>query len=385
MDHTQAAHNQAIAWLADQRPAMIDLLEILVNIDSGSHHKVGVDAVGAEIERFLAGFDIPCQRIPHPRYGDAMEANLGPTTGEYVLLMGHRDTVFPVGTAAERPFRIEGSRAFGPGVADMKGGLVINSFVMAAFARAGGPPLPLRALYTGDEEIASPSSRPLIETAAKNARAVLNAEPGRVSGNVVTRRNGAAFITVEIEGRAAHAGGQHAEGISAIEEAARKITALHGLTDYAKGITVNVGLVQGGVTVNTVAPFARLDIDTRFPDETTMAESLAAIEAIVAQAFLPGTRSSEVERRIFLPVPTNPATEQLLWIYRRAAATVGFAVDGEYAKSSADSGFTYAVGTPTLCATGPVGHKAHTPDEYLELDTMVPRAQALAQTVGLLA
>jgi glutamate carboxypeptidase len=147
-----------------------------------------------------------------------------------IVLMGHCDTVFPDGTAAQRPFRIDGNRAFGPGVCDMKAGLVMNSFVLAALRRFGAP-CAVHGLYTADEEIASPSSRPIIETETKQARAVFNAEPGRPSGNPVSRRKGASFIELEVTGRAAHSGAAHAQGVSAIEAMARKIQRLHKLTD----------------------------------------------------------------------------------------------------------------------------------------------------------
>ena len=174
-----------------------------------------------------------------------------------MLLLGHRDTVFPKGTAAERPFRVENGRAYGPGVADMKAGLVMNAFVLEAFARAGGAARPLVALFTSDEEIASPASRPTIEAAARGARAVFNAEPGRTSGNIVSGRKGAMFLTIEVTGKPAHSGSAHDQGVSAIEELCRKVQALHALTDYATGTTVNVGLIEGGQSVNTVAPARR--------------------------------------------------------------------------------------------------------------------------------
>ena len=190
-----------IEYLSRQHEAMVALLADLVNIDSGSYNKRGVDAVGEGLRTHLETAGIVCETIPNAAYGDCMSARLSGTGGSQpIVLMGHRDTVFPDGTVAQRPFRIDGNQAFGPGVADMKAGLVMNTFVLEALHHFGCP-CPLTGLYTSDEEIASPSSRPVIEAEAKGARAVFNSEPGRPSGNLVSRRKGAAFIELEVTGR----------------------------------------------------------------------------------------------------------------------------------------------------------------------------------------
>jgi glutamate carboxypeptidase len=297
-----------------------------------------------------------------------------------IVLMGHRDTVFPDGTAAARPFRIDGNQAFGPGVADMKSGLVMNTFVLEALRRFGAP-CPLTGLYTSDEEIASPSSRPVIEAEAKDARAVFNSEPGRPSGNLVSRRKGAAFIELEVTGRAAHSGVAHAEGVSAIEALARKVQRLHRLTDYDLGTTVNVGLVQGGTAVNTVAARATAAIDVRFPTMNIMEKILGEVREICRCCELPGSEGRILREGNFLPLEQDEKSRELLDAYSRSASDLGFQVSAEATGGSADSGFTAALGTPTLCGTGPVGGNAHRDDEWCRIDTMVPRAQALALTI----
>ncbi|MFW5832808.1 MAG: M20/M25/M40 family metallo-hydrolase, partial [Pseudomonadota bacterium] len=251
-----AKETEVLAWLDAHEPAMIELLRRIVDLDSGSYDKAGVERVGEVLQAHLREAGLEVEVRPGERFGGTFSARLAAEGGRnepgHVLLLGHRDTVFPEGEAARRPFRIEHGKAYGPGVADMKAGLVLNSFVMAALAAHGGAPLPVVALYTADEEVASPEGRPVIEAAARDARAVFNAEPGRPEGGIVTSRNGAMFVQVEITGVPAHSGANHRAGRSAIEEMARKITALHALTDYAAGLTVNVGLVEGGEAVNTV-------------------------------------------------------------------------------------------------------------------------------------
>ena len=375
------AKTDIVEYLGRQHQAMVALLADLVNIDSGSYNKRGVDAVGERLRAHLETADIVCETIPNATYGDCMAARLsGSGDGQPIVLMGHRDTVFPDGTVAQRPFRIDGNQAFGPGVADMKAGLVMNTFVLEALHRFGCP-CPLTGLYTSDEEIASPSSRPVIEAEAKGARAVFNAEPGRPSGNLVSRRKGAAFIELEVTGRAAHSGAAHPQGVSAIEAMARKIQRLHRLTDYDLGTTVNVGLAQGGTSVNTVAARATAAIDVRFPTLNIMEKILGEVREICRCCELPGSDSRILREGNFLPLEQDEASQKLLELYDRSATGLGFRVCGEATGGSADSGFTAALGTPTLCGTGPVGGNAHTDEEWCRIDTIVPRAQALALTI----
>ena len=381
------------AWLAEQHEAMLAELEAMVNIDGGSYDKAGVDAVGRRVLDFCARHGIPVEVTPGAKHGDCLRAIVeapGETAGSaanqgnsrrHIVLMGHRDTVFPKGEPQRRPFKIEDGLAYGPGVCDMKAGLVMNMFVLAAFKKFGGHPGPLLGLFTGDEEIGSPEGRPVIEQVARQARVVFNSEPGRPSGNVVTGRKGGVFMVFDIEGKAAHSGANFEAGISAIEELARKIQALHALTDLERGITLNIGLVSGGQSVNTVAPHAQGQIDLRYIHPADRDEVMGKIHAIIARAHLPGTRAKLEIRGEFLPLVQDEAAAKLFSLYQSAAFDTGFRTAGEFAGGCADSGFTAALGAPTLCATGPVGGKAHSPEEFMEVDSMVPRAQAMARAI----
>ncbi|MCP2073914.1 UNVERIFIED_ORG: glutamate carboxypeptidase [Pseudomonas lini] len=373
-------HQQALDWLADQRPAMESLLQRLVDTDSNSYDKAGVDAVGALLAAELEADGIEFKRMPVEGFGDVLLAQVPGEAGKPVLLLGHRDTVFPKGTTTTRGFSRDANLAYGPGVADMKGGLVLNCFALKALKRAGPLPCPVQVLYTGDEEIGSGSARSHIESAAKSARAVLNTEPGRASGNVVSARKGGATLVIEVSGRAAHSGVNHADGASAIEALARKIVKLHALTQYPAGITTNIGLIAGGTSSNTVAPTASAKLDVRFIELQHWEQILAAIQGIVAEEELPGTSAILKEATTFLPMEARHS-EQLLHTYQQQALALGFSVEGEFTGGCADSGFTASLGIPTLCGLGPVGGKVHTDREYLELDTLVPRAQALVATI----
>lgn len=372
-------------WLGGQQQAMQDLLQTIVDIDSGSRDEAGILAVAQALRGRLQAAGIDVRFEPVPGYGVLLHADVPGPAGQGqagaapIFLMGHMDTVFPAGTVARRPFRVEDGRAYGPGVADMKSGLVLNVFVAEAFARCGGLRAPLRLFFSCDEEIGSPATRQTIMDTVRGARAVFNAEPGRVSGNLVTSRKGSMAVEFEVQGVAAHAGINHAAGASALEAMARKLLALHALTDPATGTTTNVGVLQGGIVPNMVAPHAKAELDVRYMAETDPDALMERIRAIVEEESVPRTQGRITAVRRTLPM--SPTPDALLQLYRRGAQSLGFDVQGEFTGGAADSGLTASVGVPTLCATGPVGGHPHTEREYCELATLVPRAQAVALAI----
>jgi len=381
---------QITDWLATQQQAMLDQLQAMVNTDGGSYDKAGVDAVGVIVKNFCESHGLNVETVRGEKHGDCLRAILphegapSRTRGNHaanIVLMGHRDTVFPKGEPERRPFTIQEGRAYGPGVADMKAGLVMNMFVLAAFKKFGGAPGPMVGLFTGDEEIGSPEGRVVIEEEARGARVVFNSEPGRPTGGVVTGRKGGVFSIFEIEGKAAHSGGNFQAGISAIGELAHKIVAIHALTDLERGITLNVGLVSGGQSVNTVAPSAVGQIDLRYIHPADRDEIVAKLHEIVAHSYVPGTRAKLTIKGEFLPLTQDDAAKKLFTLYQGAATASGLDVKGEFSGGCADSGFTAAQGAPTICAVGPVGGLAHSPEEYLEVASLIPRAQSLARSV----
>jgi len=382
------------AWLASRQEAMVALLREMVDTDSGSYDKAGVDRAGEVLARFHERNGLEVEIVPDARYGDAVKARLpNPTANDQrpVLLLGHRDTVFPVGESTRRPFTIKGGRAYGPGVADMKAGLVIEAFVAAAFAECGGLSAPLMMLTTSDEEIASPSSRPIIEAAAREARCVFNAEPSRLPvgtefardrrQSITSGRKGGVFMRAEFTGKAAHSGANYDKGVSAIVDLGHKIPKLQGLTDLERGVTVNVGLIGGGQTVNTIAPHAWCEIDLRYVTPAQRGELVGKIRAIVETPEVAGTTGTLIIKGEFHPLERSPESLALFEAYRDAAAFYGISVNAEFTGGCADSGFTAAQGCPTLCSVGPIGGMAHTPEEFLEVDSIVPAAQVLALAV----
>lgn len=392
---TPTRETALLEWLATREGEMAELLRDLVNADSGTYDKAGVDRAGAVLAAFWRRHALDVRNHPHPAFGDGISAHLPASNGSSerpILLLGHRDTVFPKGEAERRPFRISGGHGFGPGVADMKSGLVIEALVLTAFAALGGSHLPLVMLTTSDEEIASPSSRPLIETFARRARAVFNAEPSRTATEtvetgpgrtqVITRqRKGGVFMRVEATGKAAHSGAHYERGRSAILDLAQKVAPLHALTDLLAGVSVNVGLIGGGQTVNTIAPSAWFEIDLRYLQPDQRQPAIDAVRAIAETPIVDGTSVTLAITGEFLPLVETAESRHLLDIYVRSAARLGIAVSAELTGGCADSGITAAVGCPTLCSVGPIGGGGHTPDEFVDLASLLPTAQTLALSI----
>ena len=388
-----------VDWLAAQQSAMEALLADLVNADSGSADKAGVDAAGVVLEGFLRAHGLTPRRHPLALHGDAIEAALPAADGmtdRPVVLLGHRDTVFPKGEALRRPYRAENGLGFGPGISDMKAGVVVECFVLAALAQAGGGPVPVVLFNTGDEEIGSPSSEPLIAALATRARAVLNAEPayplksapaeaGRTK--VITQtRKGRLGLRLEITGIPAHAGSGFRRGRSAVHDLARRVTALAALSDPDAGLTVNVGQIGGGLGANTIAAEAWAEIDIRFSKPGQESPLREAIEAALIH---PRPQEGISHRLIWgqrrAPMTRVPGSRALYDLYTAAAAESGITVSSVFAGGSSDASIATGAGCPTLCRVGPNGGGAHTLDEFTRLDDLIPTAQAMLRTVQALA
>ena len=369
-------------WLADQRQSMTELLEEFVNIDSYSHNDAGRLEIATRLHQELVDSGIDAQLLTtHDTY--SVKACVGDKTQAPLVLSGHLDTVFPTGEVAKRPYTQDGDKAFGPGVADMKSGIVMNCFILKAFhqyQKETGQPLPLQLmlLATSDEEIGSPNGRKIIAEHVEGAKAVFNAEPGRITGNVVKARKGGSTYTFDVTGRAAHAGVCHQDGISAIGILANLIKSIHALTDYDKGITTNIGLISGGTTPNTVAEKASATLDVRYLTAEQGAWLEQQLETCVNNALIEGA-TIEWEKKVgFLPFE-EPMSRSLLSLYREEAQAMGIEVDGEFTGGCSDAGWTCAMQIPTLCATGPVGGYAHTDREFCDLSTFVSKALIVAQ------
>jgi glutamate carboxypeptidase len=376
LDALRAAIDADVAaYLAD--------LERLVNIDCGSYTPDGVDEVGRWVASFLEGIGAAVDVRPDPsgRFGSTVVGTFdGTPGGPRVLLIGHMDTVFEPGTAAERPFRIDDGIAHGPGVTDMKSGLLAGLYALKAISAVGGvsPFERLTFIANPDEEIGSPSSTPHIRAAAADVDACLVLECARANGDIVSARKGILDTRMTVHGRAAHAGVEPEKGRSAILEAARIVRELHALNGRWEGVTVNVGKIAGGTRPNVVAERCDLEVDVRSTTADGLREAEAAVRAVAARTEVPDTTVDVDVRVSWLPMEKLARSGRLADHAKAIARRLGFTVDDTATGGASDANTTSGMGVPTLDGLGPIGGNDHSPAEYLEVDSIVPRTALLA-------
>ena len=300
--------------------------------------------------------------------------------GPGVLVLCHLDTVHPAGTLEHFPFRQDGDQAFGPGIYDMKGGAYLalaayESLAAATLAGKGGTAaLPVRLLYTADEEIGSPTSRALIEAQGANAKYVLVTEPAREGGKIVTGRRGTGRYTVRAHGRASHSGTRPQDGRSAIREIARQILDIEALNDPARGISTNVGLISGGTAANVVPEYCSIEVDLRMKTLDDADRLVARIEGLKPHD--PDV-SLHIEGHLNRPpFEKTPASAKLLGVARAIAAGIGFDLVDMYAGGGSDGNFL-AHRLPVLDGLGVDGAGSHTLYEHLLVSSLVPRMRLL--------
>src|SRR5512144_2092650 len=375
-DRLPASVDDALAWLAAERRAMEDLLAALVGRSSFTRDPAGVAAVVELVERALAPSGVATERIPSARFGPHL-AFRGPAPGAPVFLVGHTDTVFP--PDAYRGFRREGDRGFGPGVFDMKGGIAVLAFGLAAAARAGLlARVPVAGRLVSDEEAGSPESQPLLRARARGAACALVFESGRAGDLVVTRRRGTGSVRAEAHGVAAHAGNEPEKGRSAIWSLARFVDRAQALSDRARGLSVNVGTFHGGTTKNTVPEHAACEVDLRFETTADGRALSAAIDAAAREAALPGTRIEVAPSSWRDPLERTAASAALAAEYGDAQRACGLGGgEAPLAGGGSDACTTAAAGVPSIDGLGPRGQGFHTPAEEVDLASLVPKAQAL--------
>ncbi len=370
--------DDALAWLAGERRAMEDLLAALVERSSFTRDPAGVAAVVELVVRALAPAGLATERIASAGFGPHL-AFRGPAPGAPVFLVGHTDTVFPA--EAFRGFRREGDRGFGPGVFDMKGGLAVLAFGLAAAARAGLlARVPVAGMLVSDEEVGSPESQPLLRARARGAACALVFESGRAGDLVVTRRRGVGSVRAEAHGVAAHAGHEPEKGRSAIWSLARFVDRVQALSDPGRGRSVNVGTFHGGTTKNTVPDRAVCEVDLRFETAADGRALAAAVEAVARDAALPGTRIEASAGAWRDPLERTEASAALAAEYGEAQRACGLgAGEAPLAGGGSDACTTAAAGVPSIDGLGPRGRGFHTQVEEVDLASLVPKAQALVR------
>lgn len=370
-----------LEYFEKEKENMLHLLERIVNIDSGSYQKTGVDKVGniliKEFEQL--GFIADVHEV-HDK-GNNIVLKHEEATNPCILLIGHIDTVFPAGTVAKRPFTVEGDHVKGPGVFDMKASHVMTLYALKYLISQNNDAYKnVIIIINTDEEIGSISSRALIEATAKEAEHVLIMEPADLAGNVVTGRKGGGKFFLKIHGISAHSGVAPEKGASAIQELALKIVKLHELTKF-EGIHVNVGLVSGGQSVNTIAPFAEAGIDLRFETQEQGELAQSKILEICSSTETSNTRI-EISGGITRPAWKSEENQnELLLVMKEAASELNVDLGATYSGGGSDGNFTGNMGIPTVDGLGPRGGNAHQDDEFMVISSLSERGQLLVKVL----
>jgi glutamate carboxypeptidase len=369
--------------VAADLPSYLADLERLVNIDCGSYTPDGVDEVGLFVAAFLAelGAGVEIRPDPGGRLGATVVATFsGRAESPRVLLIGHLDTVFDPGTAAERPFRMDDDTAFGPGVTDMKSGLLAGLYALKAIiAERGGLPFErLVFIANPDEEIGSPTSTPHIREVAGDTDVALVLECARANGDIVSARKGIVDMRMTVHGRAAHAGVEPEKGRSAILEAARIVDDLHALNGRWPGVTVNVGVIAGGSRPNVVAEHCTIEVDLRAIEREALEIAEAEIRRIAEATEVPDTVVELAEMARWWPMEKLVRSGRLVEHAQAVAGALGFEVADASTGGASDANTTSGMGVPSLDGLGPIGGNDHAPTEYLDVDSIVPRTTLLA-------
>jgi glutamate carboxypeptidase len=349
-----------------------------VEIESPTTDAAAVNRMVDKVQADFAGIGARLERIPgRDGFGDHLLVT-SPWGGDGpgILVLSHLDTVHDIGTLGTKlPFRVEGDVAYGPGIYDMKGGAYLGFAAMRHLARLGRETaLPIRHLFVSEEEVGSPTSREIIEREARRAKFVLVTEPAREGGRIVTARKGTARFELRVKGRPAHSGARHEDGRSAIKELARQILDLEAMTDYALGVTVNVGVVSGGTRANVVAEEAYAEIDMRVPNPVVGDAAVAKVLAIRAHdPDVTVTVTGGLNRPGY---EKGPEIEALFQQAKRIAAGIGFELKDLKTGGGSDGNFTAAI-APTLDGLGVDGKGGHTDYEQLYVSSLVPRARLM--------
>lgn len=360
----------------------LEELRPLINLDCSTLTVDGIDVVATTMAQKYLDLGWNVKRIDCGIAGTGLEVRNKPQADHIdVMLIGHMDTVFPVGTAAARPMTHDNERAYGPGVSDMKSGLLSVVYALRDLDPTALDALSICVCMNPDEEIGSLHSETWLKSVAVNAKHVLVAEAARADGSLVKARKGMARYRLSFHGKAAHAGNEPQNGRSAITEMAHWILAINALTDFDSGTTLNAGVVSGGAGANIVPDFAEVVVDVRFWDNDEYAAVDAQIRTLTETPFVDGVTIT-VEREAHKPsmVP-SPQTEVLMAQVEAVGKELGIDITWQAVGGGSDANLTAVLGIPTLDGLGPIGAGFHSADEWLDLASIEPRIRLLQQVL----
>jgi glutamate carboxypeptidase len=357
---------------------MKDFLKRLVETESPSHDKSAVDQVGTIVAAEAEAIRAKVERIHNDQTGDHILCKWGDGAGG-ILLICHMDTVFPLGTLENMPYRETEEKIFGPGVLDMKAGIVICLSAMDKLHSSAGVKRSVSLLCTSDEEIGSSTSRKHIEELARGSELVLVFEPALPDGSLKTWRKGSGGFWVEAIGRAAHAGSDHEQGRNAIEEMAHQVLAIQKLTDYSKGTTLNVGVITGGIASNVVPEHVYVEVDVRVSDPLEWKR----IETEIGN-LKPVLEGTSLHINGGMNRPPMPFDAHMKTTFERAAsiaAGIGMQLKSGGTGGVSDANFVAPLGIPVLDGMGAIGEGLHSDREFIYVDSLEQKRKLLMELI----
>jgi len=375
-------------YLDGKQDEMFDLLKRLVNIDSGTYCKDGIDACGEILAEELRSLGFQTQTIEEKDWGNHVSAERSGSGEKRLFLSSHLDTVCPAGTVETRPFRIDGDYAYGPGVGDMKGGIVQMIYALKALKALDRQTPPISVFLTGDEEVGSVLGRPFIEDIANRSTWTLVTEPTISPEAVAVKRWGVGAFYLTILGKSAHVLDKNKQGVNACRELAMKILALEGLSDPVRGVKVSVNLVKGGTSRQVCATEAKADVDVRVRNLSEMESVENRVREVAETPIIPGIQIKVEGKLTRPPMEPNPNTEAFLEIAKEVGQEIGMNVEPIEKLGGSDGCFTAAMGVATLDGMGPMCYDSCSETERIELSSVVPRTllmAAIIQRLGKLA
>ncbi|WP_299013607.1 M20 family metallopeptidase [uncultured Photobacterium sp.] len=366
--------------------AYLEELRPLIDVDCGTLTKDGIEIIANQMAKKYLDLGWYVKRVDCGIAGTGLEIRNKPDRKDVdVMLMGHMDTVFPVGTVQARPMTFDEKRAYGPGVSDMKSGLLNIVYALRGMEKETLDKLSICICMNPDEEIGSLHSEEWLKHVATNAKNVLVAEAARADGSLVKARKGMARYRLTFAGKAAHAGNGPQNGRSAITEMANWILGINKLTNVKSGTTLNVGVVNGGAGANIVPEHAEAVVDVRFWDNDEYADADTKIRTMAETPFVDGVTVTVVREAHKPSMVPSEKTEALIALVEEAGQELGIDIKWQEVGGGSDANLTAVMGIPTLDGFGPAGAGFHSAEEYLELDTIEPRIQLLQKVLAKLA
>lgn len=364
---------------------MLLLWKELINIESGSTDKKGVDTAIIKLKNIFDSEGFKTKIFEFNDSGNTLVAEIGmdrPKNG--ICFIGHVDTVFEKGTLEKKPFVIKNGKAYGPGVVDMKGGIVTLVYAIKALNSIGYSERPIKVIISGDEEVAhiNSNSGEIILNESKGCIAAFNCETGRIGGEIIVGRKGSLDYILEVEGIAAHSGNDYNSGRNAILEMSHKIIEIQNLTNFDENITFNVGTIKGGTVSNAVPDYAKIEIDIRFLNNANLDKIETQLKEIASKTYIEGTKTKLTKMSVLYPMETTPGVKKLFELVRKTSIEIGLEEPSPKTVGGAsDSSYTVMAGVPTICAMGVKGEFSHTSKEYAIVDTLFERTKLLFSCV----